>query len=90
MIKNYVRSVLIGLVLSVSLTGCAPALSNSSADINKVNYPIVVEYDGATLDQAAGELESGTCPALANMTVDYGQIRDETRVLLGEKVNVAR
>jgi hypothetical protein len=74
----------------VLLTGCASTLSDSAADINKVNYPIVVEYDAQTQDKAAVELESGACPVLAEMTVDYGQMRDETRVLLGQKVNVDR
>lgn len=90
MIRNSVLYALTGLALVVSLTGCGRGLSDSSAAINTVNYPIVVQYDATTLDQAANELEAGTCPASAGMVVDYGQMRDETRVLLGEKVDIGR
>lgn len=90
MIKNCVLYGLTGLLCSVLLTGCGSTLSDSAAEINTVNYPIVVEYDAQTQDKAAVELESGACPVLSEMVVDYGQMRDETRVLLGEKVDVSR
>ena len=90
MTKNFALFALIALASSVSLTGCGTARSDDSADINRVNYPIVKEYDDVMLDQAADELEGGSCPALSNMVVDYGQMRDETRVLLGESVDVNR
>lgn len=90
MIKNCALYALIGLVSFAWLTGCARGLSDSSAEINKVNLPIVVDYDPPVLDQAAQELEGGSCPALSLMVVDYGQMRDETRVLLGETVDARR
>lgn len=72
------------------LSGCSTGLSDSSAEINKVNYPLIVKYDQAMLDRASVEIKEGLSPALAVMVVDYGQMRDETRVLLGEKVDVDR
>lgn len=90
MTNNFARFALIGLASSALLTGCESTLSDSSAEINQVNYPIVVEYDAQTQEKAAAELEGGSCPVLSEMIVDYGQMRDETRVLLGQKVNVSR
>lgn len=96
MIKNYALYGLTALVLIGSLTGCGHALSDSTADINTVNYPIVVKYDDATLDKAAAEMDAcdrndpNASQTLCQMVVDYGQMRDETRVLLGVDVNVAR
>jgi len=88
--RNFARFGLIVLASGVLLTACAPVLSDSTAEINRANYPIVKQYDDKTLDSAAAELDGGSCPVLADMVVDYGQMRDETRVLLGEKVNVER
>lgn len=75
---------------SVLLSGCGARLSDSSAELNVVNYPLVKEYGRNELNSAASELESGLCPSLNNMIIDYGVMRDETRVLLGSSVDVER
>jgi hypothetical protein len=88
--KKYAKFVVIGLLSSVLLTACGTDLSDKSADITKVNLPIVQEYDEEIQDAAAQEMALQHCPVLNKFTVDYGIMRDETRVLLGETVDVNR
>lgn len=89
MTKNSGPFALIVLLLLGSLTGCETALSDTK-DLGQVSYPTVVVYDQATQKAAAGEITAGSCPVMSDMLVDYGQVRDEIRVLLGQKVDVKR
>lgn len=75
---------IIALLSSVLLTGCAQARSD------KITAPGVINYPQETLDKAAEEMDSGSCPVLNELTVDYGVIRDQSRVLKGERVDVDR
>lgn len=81
------RYALTALALSVLLSGCATGHSKPG-DLNKVTLPIVVEYDRDIMLSAAEEMKA--CPSLSVLAVDYGQMRDEVRVLLGDKVDVTR
>lgn len=50
----------------------------------------MVDYSLDLQDRVADEIQSGQCQAMTVMIIDYGQMRDETRVLLGQKVDVDR
>lgn len=88
--RNYALSVLSVLLSSVLLTGCGTARFDASAEVVKVNLPTVQQYDKETQNKAAEEMESGQCSVLSDLIVDYGVMRDETRVLLGEDVDINR
>lgn len=47
--------------------------------------PAVKEYTPEQQEQAAREIEGGTCPTLNMFTTDYGVMRDEARTVEGER-----
>lgn len=46
--------------------------------------PDVKPYTRAFQEEAAKEMDANKSPALSTMTVDYGVMRDQTRVALGQ------
>lgn len=78
------RYAIIVLLSSVLLTGCETIRSDA------LTAPDVINYDQETLSKAAAEMESGVAPTLNMMVVDYGVMRDQSRALKGEKVDVNR
>lgn len=78
------KSAIIALLFSALLTGCETVRSDA------LTAPDVIIYDDQTLDKAADEMESGAAPTLNLMIVDYGIMRDQARILKGEKVDVKR
>jgi len=76
--------VIIVLLFSVVLTGCETIRSDALTAPDVINYPQEV------LDKAAFEMESGVAPTLSELVVDYGVMRDQSRALKGEKINIKR
>lgn len=79
------KSAIIALLLLVLLSACAPVRSNEA-----LTAPDIIIYPAEVMEQAAQEMELGTCPVLNTLTVDYGVMRDQSRVLKGESVNISR
>ena len=77
------KSVICGLILALSLTGCA--LASFEKDARKLTAPDVIVYADAQLEAAADETEGGACPVLTEFAKDYCVMRDQARVLRGEK-----
>jgi len=78
------RYAIIVLLSAVLLTGCEIIRSDA------LTAPDVINYPQETLNKAADEMASGVAPTLNEMIVDYGVMRDQSRLLKGEKVNVNR
>ena len=78
------RYAIIVLLSAVLLTGCETIRSDA------LTAPDVINYTQEVLDKAALEMESGVAPTLNEMIVDYGVMRDQSRLLKGEKVDVDR
>lgn len=81
------------LTLIALLTGCANTRSNApvtSRAVDQIVVPAVIEYPAKVQDEAAAELALGKTPVLNEMIVDYGVMRDQARVALGRKVDLAR
>lgn len=78
---------IIVLLSSVLLAGCDQIHSD---DFDKLTAPDVRNYDQELLDKAADEMESGVAPTLNILVVDYGIMRDQSRVLKGENVDIDR
>lgn len=85
--KNKMRYAITSLLFLALLTGCAKVISE---DAIKLTTADIVVYDKVTAKAAAAEIESNQCPMLNMFAVDYGVMRDQTRVAKGEKVNVGR
>lgn len=77
-------------MLSVLLSACGHNQTSSDERTERLTAPDVINYPDSLMVQAAGELEGGSCPALSVLTVDYGVMRDQSRILSGEKVDVSR
>ena len=75
---------IIALLSVALLTGCETIRSDA------LTAPDVINYPQETFDKAAIEMEGGSCPVLNEMIVDYGVMRDQSRLLKGEKVDVNR
>lgn len=75
---------IIALLSVALLTGCETIRSDA------LTAPDVINYPQETLDKASTEMEGGSCPVLNEMIVDYGVMRDQSRLLKGEKVDVNR
>ena len=60
-------------MLVLSLSGCATVHSSVAPDVKG--------YTRAQQNKAADEILSGQCPMLNNFMVDYGVMRDQSRVL---------
>lgn len=71
------------LMLLALLTGCASANFDKTAQ--RVTAPTLVFYSPDRLGQAAAELTKCDAPVATGMMIDYGVMRDETRILLGQK-----
>jgi len=78
------RYVIIVLLCSVLLTGCETIRTDA------LTAPDIINYSQETLDRAAAEMESGVALTLNELIIDYGVMRDQSRVLKGKKVNVER
>lgn len=74
------KSVTSVLIVLASLTACTPATSN-----NKLNAPDVREYSSEKQLAAEKEVRGMACPVLTDFAIDYCVMRDQSRVLLGEK-----
>lgn len=74
------------------LTGCAQGIFKAEAPptLERLAVPDVVEYPQEFRDKAASELDGGACPAMADMIVDYGVMRDQARAARGEIVDLDR
>lgn len=68
-----------GLMCLMSLSAC------SSAGSEKLTAPDVVQYSAAKQDAAAKEILGGACPVLNEFAQDYCVMRDQSRILKGEK-----
>lgn len=75
---------IIVLLCSVLLTGCETIRTDA------LTAPDIINYSQETLDRAAAEMESGVALTLNELIIDYGVMRDQSRVLKGKKVNVER
>lgn len=75
---------IIALLSVALLTGCETIRSDA------LTAPDVINYPQEMLNKAATEMEGGSCPVLNEMIVDYGVMRDQSRLLKGEKVDVDR
>lgn len=78
------RYVIIALLSFALLTGCETIRSD------ELTAPDVINYPEESRMQAADEMEGGSCPMLNEWIVDYGVMRDQARLLKGEKVDVTR
>ena len=78
---KYVIASLLSLTL---LAGCATASFSALKEADRLTVPDVVEYPGPALDKTSNELDGGACPAMADMIVDYGVMRDQARAARGE------
>lgn len=78
------RYAIIVLLSSVLLTGCGTVRSDA------LTAPDVINYDEETMEKAAAEMGSGKSPTLNLLVVDYGVMRDQSRVLKGESVDLNR
>lgn len=67
------KSVIIVLMSIPLLVACAQGTSRA--------LPDVVEYDRATQNTAADELENNNVPTLTEFMKDYKVMRDQTRIL---------
>jgi hypothetical protein len=83
------RYAILGLVSLLWLTGCA---SNVTEDLAVLTLPDVVTYDKEFSTKAANEMDKycPVAPMMCTMLVDYGVMRDQTRVAMGVKVDVSR
>lgn len=75
---------IIGLLSIALLTGCETIRSEF------LTAPDVIVYPKEVLDKAAAEMKSGVAPTLNELVVDYGVMRDQSRVLKGQKVDTGR
>lgn len=76
---------------SVLLNGCAsPQHGNAGSEYDKAIVPDVIVYPQTVLDKTVVELQSNSCPVMNDLVVDYGVMRDQARVSLGQKVDVKR
>ena len=78
------RFVIIGLLSAALLSGCSTIRSN------ELTAPDIINYPEETRAKAAEEMTGGSCPVLNEMIVDYGVMRDQSRILKGEKVHLDR
>lgn len=74
-------------MLSVSLTGCSQGVSDKA---DKLASPDIINYTPTQEKLAATEMLGGSCPMLNEFIIDYGVMRDQTRILRGENVNIER
>ncbi len=70
---------IVGLMCLMSLSAC------NSAGSNKLIAPGVVEYTAAKQGAAAAEIMKGACPVLTEFAQDYCVMRDQSRIIKGEK-----
>ena len=49
--------------------------------VHELITPDVIVYSKEFQEKAANEIESGMCPVLTELVIDYGIIRDQTRAL---------
>lgn len=70
------------LILALCLTGCATADSRES---RALTAPDVVAYTLQQQRQAADELEACVCPVVLDMMKDYHVMRNQSRILAGQK-----
>ena len=78
------RYVIIVLLSSALLAGCSTIRSDELTAPNVINYP------EETMTKAAKEMEAGSAPTLNELVVDYGVMRDQSRTLKGETVDISR
>ena len=82
---------IIALMLIVPLSGCAsPPHGSAGSEYDKAIVPDVIVYPQTVLDKTIVELQSNSCPAMTELVIDYGVMRDQARVALGKKVDVQR
>lgn len=67
------------------LSGCGTARYDTK-ESTKILLPQIVEYSRSLQDNAATEIESGQCKALAEFAKDYVQMRDRVR-FVRNKIN---
>lgn len=78
-------------MLIVPLSGCGNLPhGNAGNAYDKAIVPDVIVYPQTVLDKTIVELQSNSCPAMTELVIDYGVMRDQARVALGEKVEVKR
>lgn len=94
--KNYALSAVLSLAILGLLTACGTVPTEPTAEINRGNLPLIKEYDGPFLDKTAQYMDwcakndSRAQVEMCELANDYGIMRDETRVILGENVDITR
>lgn len=78
-------------MLIVPLSGCVgQPHGNAGSAYDKAIVPDVIVYPQTVLDKTIVELQSNSCPAMTELVIDYGVMRDQARLALGKKVDVKR
>lgn len=78
-------------MLMLPLSGCANRQHGNAGDAyDKAIVPDVIVYPQTVLDKTIVELQSNSCPTMTGLVIDYGVMRDQARVALGEKVDAKR
>lgn len=76
------------------LAGCSSIHSKlapaTTAAVDQIVVPAVIEYPAKVQDEAAAEMKAGKSPVLAELVVDYGVMRDQARAALGRVVDLSR
>jgi hypothetical protein len=72
--------------------GCTTIHSDTLDKVDKLTVPAVRQYTPEKQRKAAGEMVSycDVVPTLCEFVNDYGRMRDQARVALGEVVDTTR
>lgn len=71
-------------MLVLLLASCTSATFNDQKQLSLV-APDVIQYTREKQEAAAKEVEAGSCPILTDFGQDYCVMRDQARILRGEK-----